>query len=60
MEEEQLSGGSRYNIEEEESKKEYFDSAEALEKKVTKVADWVKASKQASKQAYYRVHWRRS
>ena len=45
VEEDQPSGRSQYNIEEEESKREYFDSAEALEKKVSKVADWVKASK---------------
>ena len=45
VEEEQKGGGARYNIEDEESKKEYFDSEESLEKKVERVAKWVRGSK---------------
>ena len=36
---------SRYNIEDEESKREYFDEGKELNKKMDKVAQWVKASK---------------
>ena len=37
--------GNRYNISDDEEKKEHFDGEEALDKKVKKVADWVRGSK---------------
>ncbi len=45
VEVEEPSGGSKYNIEDNESKREYFDSAERLSKKVSQVADWVRNSR---------------
>ncbi len=43
--EEESSGGSEYNIEDDEYKKEYFDSSERLSKKMNQIADWVRKSR---------------
>ncbi|XP_011406188.1 PREDICTED: uncharacterized protein LOC100633014 [Amphimedon queenslandica] len=37
--------GNQYNISDDAEKKEYFDGEEALDKKVKKIADWVRGSK---------------
>ena len=37
--------GNQHNISDDAEKKEYFDGEEALDKKVKKIADWVRGSK---------------
>ena len=37
--------GQQYNIKDEEEKKEYFDKDDILDKKIKKVAEWIKTSK---------------
>ena len=37
--------GQQYNLKDEEEKKEYFDKDDVLDKKVKKVAEWIKTSK---------------